>query len=173
MGLDARFSPASAPAKSSKGTRVFPGFGLVCQEEVRHRPDQRPIEAAKHEGAADLRITDRADPRKHGLWTLKLPGLGEFDFDPEFDLGQHGIEARIAGGGFQVGGGIAQPVHGGGVEIAREQPDLEVVEHVERAAATRHRALAPLDRILNALQRQQRIDAGGRLWRGGGSGIRG
>ena len=129
MGLDARFSPASAPAKSSKGTRVFPGFGLVCQEEVRHRPDQRHIEAANHEGAADPRITDRADPRKHGLWTLKLPGLGEFDFDPKLDLGENRIEAGIAGGRFQIGSGIAQPVHGGGIEIAGEQSELEVVEH--------------------------------------------
>ena len=49
---------------------------------------------------------------------LELPGLGQFDFDPQLDLGQHGIEAGIAGGGLQIGGGIAQPVHGGGIEIA-------------------------------------------------------
>src|SRR5712691_11175902 len=50
--------------------------------------------------------------------------------DAQRNLGQHGIEAGIAGGGFQIGGGVAQPVHGGGIEIAGEQCDLEVVEHV-------------------------------------------
>ena len=42
---------------------------------------------------------------------------------------------------------------------AQPQAELEVIEHVERAAAALHRALAPLGRILlDALQRQQRVD---------------
>jgi hypothetical protein len=31
---------------------------------------------------------------------LDPPGLGELDLDPQLDLGQHGIEPGIAGGGF-------------------------------------------------------------------------
>src|SRR5258708_17157342 len=99
---------------------------------------------------------------------LKLTSLGQFDFDAELDLGQHRIEAGIAGGRLQVGGGIAQPVDGRGIEVAREQPELEIVEHVERAPAPRHRTLAALGWILDALHREQRIDAAGGL-RGRGS----
>ncbi len=50
-----------------------------------------------------------------------------------------------------------------------KQSDLEVVEHVERAPAARHRTLAAFGRILDALQRQQRIDVAGRLGCGGGA----
>ena len=52
------------------------------------------------------------------------------------------------------------------VEVSRlpdEQPDLEIVEHVERAPAPRHRTLAAFGRILDALHRQQRIDVAGGL----------
>src|SRR5258707_10973725 len=43
------------------------------------------------------------------LFRSKLTSLGQFDFDAQLDLGQHRIEAGIAGGRLQVGGGIAQP----------------------------------------------------------------
>src|SRR5690242_20025514 len=33
-----------------------------------------------------------------------LPGFGEFDFDPQFDFGEHGIETRIARREFQAAG---------------------------------------------------------------------
>jgi len=46
--------------------------------------------------------------RRLGLPGFGLPGLGQFDFDPQLDFGQHRVEAGIAGGGFEVGGGIAQ-----------------------------------------------------------------
>ena len=59
------------------------------------------------------------------------------------------------------------------VEVSKlpaKQPDLEIVEHIERAAAARHRALAPLDRILiDALQRKQRVDIASGLWRCSGA----
>ena len=60
----------------------------------------------------------RLEPR--GPECLELPGLGELDLNAQLDLRQHGIEAGIAGGGFEIGGGIAQPVHGGGIKIAGE-----------------------------------------------------
>src|ERR1700760_3722107 len=76
-------------------------------------------------------------PIPRGARGLKAARLGEFDLDPKLDLGEDRVEARIAGGGFQIGGGVAQPAHGRGIEGAGEQPDLEVVEHVERALAAR------------------------------------
>ena len=103
----------------------------------------------------------------------ELPGFGQFDFDPQLDLGQDRVEPGIAGGGFQVGGGRAQPVDRGGVEIARQQPEFEVIQHVERTSTALHRTFAALGGILNTLQRQQRIDAAGRLGRGGGAGLGG
>lgn len=33
---------------------------------------------------------------RNGPRSSDLPGLGEFDFDPQFDLAQHGVENRIA-----------------------------------------------------------------------------
>ena len=54
---------------------------------------------------------------------------------------------------------MPEPVHRGSVEIAGQQPDLEVIQHIERAFASLHRTLAALGRILlDALQRQQRIE---------------
>jgi hypothetical protein len=48
-----------------------------------------------------LMVRSAATPRlsNHAArLSLKLPGLGELNLDPKLDLGQHGIEARIAGG---------------------------------------------------------------------------
>src|SRR5467141_1243935 len=72
------------------------------------------------------------------LPALELPGLGEFDFDPQLDLGQDRVKAGVAGRGFEVGGGIPQPAHRGSVEIAGQQADLEGVQHVERTLAALH-----------------------------------
>jgi hypothetical protein len=33
---------------------------------------------------------------RNGPRSSDLPGLGEFDFDPQFDLAQHGVENRVA-----------------------------------------------------------------------------
>src|SRR5581483_6931550 len=99
--------------------------------------------------------------------SLEMASLGELDLDPKHDLREDRVQTGVAGGGFQIGGGIAQPAHRGGVEIAGEQPDLEIVEHVERALAARDRTAAPLRRVfLDALKRKQRVDAGGGLRRG-------
>src|SRR4026209_2021098 len=88
---------------------------------------------------------------------LELPGLCQLDFDPQLNLGQHRVETWIAGGRLQIGRGIAQPVHSGGIEIAGEQPDLELVEHVERAPAPGHRTLAALGPILATPPCAQRL----------------
>src|SRR5437016_409878 len=92
---------------------------------------------------------------------LELPGLGELNFYPQFDLRQHRVEAGVAGGGFEIGRGVAQPADGGGVEIAGQQAELEIVQHVERALAALYRTLAPFGRILlDALQGEQCVDIG-------------
>src|SRR5581483_1135046 len=107
---------------------------------------------------------DSEEKRSSGVKreTLVLPRLGEFDFDAKLDLGEQGIELRIAGGVFQARRRIAQPAYGRLVDGACQQSDLEIIEHVERAPAPLHRAPAPLGGILlDALQREQRIDAGG------------
>src|SRR5262245_41733330 len=97
---------------------------------------------------------------------LNPPRLGELDLDPQLDLREHRIKPGIAGRRLQIRRRIAQAVYGGGIEIAREQPDLEIVEHVERTPAPLHRAPAALDRVLlDALQRKQCIDVGGGLRR--------
>src|SRR6185312_7032602 len=75
-------------------------------------------------------------------------GLGEFDLDPQFDLGQERIKAGIAGGFLQARRRIVQPAHHCRAEIAGEQTELELVEHVERALAPFCRAPATFDRIL-------------------------
>ena len=43
-----------------------------------------------------------------GYQSSALAGFGEFDLDAKLDLGQHRIQAGIAGRGFQAGRGIAQ-----------------------------------------------------------------
>ena len=58
------------------------------------------------------------------MQNLELSGLCQLDFNPQLDLGQYRVEAWIAGGGLQIGSGIAQPVDGGSIEIAGEQPLL-------------------------------------------------
>ena len=81
---------------------------------------QRRYDAQRKSMAALRKRHSRLPPSTSSMRAddLELPGLGQFDFDAKLDLGQHRIEAGIAGGGFQIGGGIAQPVHGGGIEIA-------------------------------------------------------
>jgi DNA-binding HxlR family transcriptional regulator len=144
-----------------------------CEGGVRHTVIARSTcDEAIHAstcGAMDCFASLAMTKRNHkARLSLNPPRLGEFDLDAQFDLGQHRIQSGIAGGRLQVGRGIAQAVHGGSIEIAGQEPDLEIVEHIECAPAALHRSLAALDRILlDALQREQRIDIGGGLRRRG------
>ena len=69
--------------------QTLPRFGLVCHAKARprHRRDRRQVTAAR----------GRPWNHRQARWNLELPGLGQFDFDPKLDLGQHGIEAGITG----------------------------------------------------------------------------
>ena len=44
----------------------------------------------------DLRLAASETARPRNGLGLELASLGQFDLDPQFDLGQHRIEARIA-----------------------------------------------------------------------------
>ena len=44
-------------------------------------------------------------------------------------------------------------------EITAQEPDLELVERVEREPPPLDRMAPPLDRVFDALQRNQRVDA--------------
>ena len=46
-----------------------------------------------------------------------------------------------------------------GVEVAAEEPDLELVEGIEREPAALDGVAPPLGRILDTLQRNKRVDA--------------
>src|SRR5581483_1208308 len=134
-------------------TGTYEGFG------------QEPVRNPGRTGRGPILPSGRA---------LELAGLGELDLDPEFDLRKHRVQPGVARRGLQIGGGIAEPADGDGIEIAGEQPDLEIVEHVERALAAGHRAPAPFGRVVfDALKRQQRVDAGSSLRRGRAAGFRG
>ena len=85
----------------------------------------RPIQYSSdsNAGTEKLQLAGalRADPlaghdTAKGLRSV-LAGFGELDFDPEFDFGQDRIEAGIARGGFQVGGGLFQPAYRRSIEI--------------------------------------------------------
>src|SRR5262245_61107610 len=101
-------------------------------------------------------------PRRPKQEYLTGAHLGDLDLDPELDLRQHAVEARIARPVLEAGGGVFQPAERRGIERARQQADLELVERVERGAAARQRAAAALGRVLDSLQRDQRVDAADR-----------
>jgi len=105
-GLEAAGAANRQTAAGAGGGRR-PGVGRN-RRQLRQFDRMRP---ARPEAPAPAIFVSRGRP-------LGLPGLGELDLDPQLNLGQYGIEARIAGGGFQVGGGIAQPAHHGMIEIA-------------------------------------------------------
>ena len=57
-----------------------------------------------------------------------------------------------------------------GVKRASEQPDLELVERIERDPAALDRALAALERVLDPLQGDQGVDAADHARPAGGAG---
>src|SRR5262245_35406682 len=71
------------------------------------------------------RPEDQTSDRERG----SAPGadLGDFDLDPELDLGQHRVEAGVAGAVPEPGRGRLQPGQGGGPDAAAEHLDLEFV----------------------------------------------
>ena len=52
-----------------------------------------------------------------------------------------------------------EPQHRGLIERAGEQPELELVERIERPAAVFDRAAPAFHRVFDALQRNQRVDS--------------
>src|SRR5262249_19008080 len=101
-------------------------------------------------------------------------GLGEFDLDPQVDLGQYLVDARITRKVLEVGGGGLEPRQHGGLEPAGPQRKLHLVGQVERRVAAFDGTPPALVDRFHALQRKERVDAGdganaaGRGRRGGG-----
>ena len=57
--------------------------------------------------------------------------LGQLDFDAERNLGQHGVEPRIAGRFREAGPDRLEPRQRTGIECSREQAELEGIESFE------------------------------------------
>src|SRR5580704_6858356 len=96
-------------------------------------------------------------------------GFGELDRDPQLDLGQHGIELFVAGAVLEIGGKGFQPQQCALIQGPRQETELEFVEGVEGAAAMLDRAPAPFRRLLDTLQRNERVDAAERPQRHSGA----
>src|SRR5580692_12138059 len=86
-------------------------------------------------------------------------GFGELDRNAQLDLGQHGIELFVAGAVLEIGGKGFQPQQRALIQGPRQETELELVEGVERAAAVLDRPPAPFRRLLDTLQRNERVDA--------------
>ena len=79
------------------------------------------------------------------------------------------VEPLVARAVLEVGGHGFEPQQRALVERTGQQPELELVERIERPAAVLDRAAAPFDRILDSLQRDQRVDAAQRAQRDRGA----
>ena len=79
------------------------------------------------------------------------------------------IQAVVAGTLLKVGGDRLKPQQDGLIDGARQQAELEFVECVERPRALFDCTAAALDRILDALQSDQRVDSSERTQGNGGS----
>ena len=90
---------------------------------------------------------------------LRHADLGKFHTDPELDLGQHGVQSGIAGLLREAGGDRIEPGQRACVESSREQPERQRIQRVERGTTALDRLAAALARFLDALQREQSIDA--------------
>ena len=101
-----------------------------------------------------------------GIRRLARRHLGDLDLDPQLDLAKQGIEAGIARAILEQAGGRTQLAEGGLRQGAAEQPDLELVERIERYPAALNRMLATLGRVLEPLQGNERIDAADGAQRG-------
>ena len=88
--------------------------------------------------------------------------LCQLDFDPELDFGENGIKAQCPRRLFEAFRRRFQPADRRGIEASIQQSELDAFQHIEGIAALPDRALAPLRRVLDALQRDQGIDRGNR-----------
>ena len=72
--------------------------------------------------------------------SLKLPGLGELDFDPQLDLGDHSLGSPEED--FRLAAASRSRIGLGRIEIAGEQAEPEVFEHALAMGDRRRRSAA-------------------------------
>src|ERR1700724_2344044 len=73
--------------------------------------------------------------------------FGKLDADPQLDLGEHGVEVRLAGAVGECRHDRLERGERAGLEGTGKEPELEGVEGVERGAAALNGAPTPLERI--------------------------
>src|SRR4051812_31405144 len=87
-----------------------------------------------------------------GVFGLARRQLGDFDLYPKLDLAEHGIETGVARDILQVGGSRFELGERRRREAAPEQPDLQLIQRVQRVATPFDGMPAPLRWVLDALE---------------------
>src|SRR5258705_10847075 len=78
--------------------------------------------------------------------------LGNLDLDPKLDLGQDPVEAGIPRAVLEMSGHRLELLEGPLGQVTADQPDLELVESLERQPPPLDRMAAALSRVLDTLQ---------------------
>ncbi len=131
------------------------------------KPDQtgpgRSAGRAAEGGSAD---SGRA-VRRYGV-----ASLGDFDLDPQLDLGQHAVQGGVPRAVLEMGGHRLELLERSRGQVAAQQPDLELVERVERQPPPLDRMAPPFGGVLDTLQCNKSVDAADRAQRRGCGGRR-
>ena len=93
--------------------------------------------------------------------------LGDFDLDPQLDLGQDAVEGGVARAVLEMGGHRLELLQRRRGQVAAQQPDLELVERVERHPPPLDRVAPPFGGVLDSLQCNKSVDAADRPQRRG------
>jgi len=139
------------------------------QAVTANRPFRRKANCGAVRHPSPLIGKERKIERNSGK--LRNSGLSQFHRDAQIDLGHDLVEAIVARGVMEVGSHCFKPQHRGLVECAGEQTKLKLVKGVERPAAVFDRTAPAFDRIFDALERNERIDAT-QSTQGNGSAVR-
>ena len=94
-----------------------------------------------------------------GIFRVSAPPSWRSRPRPEARSRREAVEADIPGAILEKRGGRTQLAQGRLRQGAAEQADLELVERIERHPATLDRMLSALGRVLEPLERDQRVDA--------------
>src|SRR4030081_2181980 len=101
-------------------------------------------------------------PRQAGPGARRSGGrthLGELDLDPELYFGQNPVEVRIAGKILEARRRGLELHQGSVIELAGQQPELHLVENIERRQTAFERAPPALFHAVAPLQCEQSIDS--------------
>src|SRR5271167_372616 len=84
--------------------------------------------------------------------------LGQLDRGAGLDLVQNALELAVASARALLAHRLDQAAEGGRRDAAFENPDLQIVEHVEDEAGAPHRLAPALGRAADFLQGEERVD---------------